>query len=230
MCIRDRPKRFDGTKEFAYQGLKFLSLGNRSSIKLADNIKVDESSGKVSIGSDKQLEISIPIAGLAIELSGKCTSIDVYVAVRRAATSVPLVSVTAFDEQGKQIAQETGTAIQNTSVIRVSARSGIARIELKSGNGDTVVYRICCVKGVLTDEKSQCLRFDKLRKDDPVAALSHGGLRFSDLKRKKTLTALQSGSSLPISSTTAALQFAETGLSVDFNKSVSSVSLSLIHI
>ncbi len=158
----------------AHGGFRFAVVDRGSRLRAVD--AVDES-GVPRPGQDRAAEISFPNAGVSIALAHPCATVEVHVMLFNPA---PVEGV-AQDAAGADVATARSTRDERVpQVLTFTSKSGtpIATIMLKGGQGEAVIYRICCVEGAA----DACITFEGLTPTaDRVVALEHRGLRFETL-------------------------------------------------
>lgn len=171
----DRLKPSDrAVAQLEHHGFKFAVVDRATRLRLVDTV---DQSDIPRPGQDRAAEISFPNAGVHITLPHPCPTVEVHVMLFN---PTPVEGI-AQDAAGTDVATARSTRTERVlQVLTFASKTGapIETIALKGGQGETVIYRICCVEGV-TDA---CISFEGLKPTtDHVSALDHRGLRFESL-------------------------------------------------
>ncbi|MGB3722934.1 MAG: hypothetical protein WA979_08970 [Pacificimonas sp.] len=121
-----------------FKGLTFTAIDRRQTLSLLDS--VDQRGGVARRGSDGSAEVGFPEKGVAIDLASPCDVVDVHVMLFAGP-----VKGEAENADGDVIAGDNTPQTQSRPHILHFEGKDITRVVLRGGNGEAVVYRICCL-------------------------------------------------------------------------------------
>lgn len=171
----------------AHNGLLLRPVGPDDQLTLFDG--VDQTGETPVLGNDGSAEIGIPNAGLDIELRSGCDRVTVHVWPFDHA-----LKADAFAANGQQLDGDSispGVSQPRTLRFQGNGIDRIARVRISGGNGEALVFKVCCAR--ITDTEppepiERCIDFGQLRLSGrAVASFNHQGLHVESLSGKADL-------------------------------------------
>ncbi|MEP2234723.1 MAG: hypothetical protein ABJM58_03700 [Alteripontixanthobacter sp.] len=137
--ISGLPASIEGKRGFEHEGAVFKATGNSGSFARTDAI--DSGSEPARRGQDGRWELQIPYDGMSIDLPFGCTHLEIGIM-----QFAGPVTARGLNADGKVVAEASAAQVQAIGLtLTLRATEEIVRVELAGGDGEALLYRLCCM-------------------------------------------------------------------------------------
>lgn len=166
-------------QRFDHRGVSMRPISANDTLELMDS--VDQTTTPPTIGRDGSAEVRIPANGIVIRLPRPCGRVEVHVMPLSRAK----LKAEAFAPDGRRLSGDSAAGPEQTPlVLRLAGdgAAGVNTIHIFGGDGDAVVFKICCLDAPPEPppDDSDCEDFRNLKPtEEMMSKLRHGDLDFA---------------------------------------------------
>ncbi len=174
------PAAIDGKNSFDLDGATFTANKSNQSFRRADGVNARTTPARR--GNDGATELVMPFDGMAVDLPAGCTHMEISLMLGAGA-----VTIKGFDADGKEVASVTSPGTQSIGLtLTLTASTPIVRLEFTGGNGEALIYQICCLRPAdPAKPDTNCIDLGALPKDiDGKTSAEVQGIKIEPLNRQ----------------------------------------------